>query len=159
MKLYIKQKVFTFADRFTVKNEAGADVYTAVGELFTLGKKLNIFEGTNTHIPAARIEQKVMSWTTRFSIILRGNHVTDMVRKVTLFSNNYKLEGLPWHMEGNFLGHDYRLMYAHHTIMQLSRKFISWGDSYELDIADNQDPLLCLSIALAVDCCLCVRKK
>ncbi|MCL1808016.1 MAG: hypothetical protein FWG31_09995 [Oscillospiraceae bacterium] len=30
----------------------------------------------------------------------------------------------------------------------------SWGDSYELDIADPQNELLCLCVALAVDCAL-----
>ena len=161
MKLYIKQKVFTFVDKFTIKNEDETDAYYAEGEFFTLGKKLNIYEGTSTDtsIPAARIEQRLMSFMTRFGIIVRGNHVTDMVRKLTMFSNDYRLEDLPWHLEGDFLAHEYHLMDGHDTIMQLSRKWFTWGDSYELDIADNQDPLLCLSIALAVDCCLCVRRN
>jgi len=160
LKLYIKQKVFSFVDNFTIKNEDGTDAYSAVGEFFTLGKKLNIYEGTNTDVstPAARIEQRLMSFTTRFGIIVRGNHVTDMVRKITLFSNDYRLEGLPWHLDGDFFAHEYSLMDGRNTIMQLSRKWFTWGDSYELNIANNQDPLLCLSIALAVDCCMCVRK-
>ena len=159
LKLYIKQKVFSFVDDFAIKSEDGTDAYSAKGEFFTLGKKLNIYEGTDTTVlmPAARIEQRLMSFTTRFGIIVRGNHVTDMVRKVTFFTNDYKLEGLPWHLEGDFFAHEYSLMDGHNTIMQLSRKWFTWGDSYELDIDDNQDPLLCLSIALAVDCCLCVR--
>jgi len=160
MKLYIKQKVFSFVDKFTVKNEDGSDAYSAVGEFFTLGKKLNIYEGTNTHIsPAARIEQRLFSFTTRFGIIIHGNHVTDMVRKITLFSNDYRLEGLPWHLKGDFLAHEYSLMHGQTPIMHLSRKWFTWGDSYELDIANNQDPLLCLGIALAVDCCMCVRRN
>jgi len=161
LKLYIKQKVFSFVDNFTIKSEDGADAYSAVGEFFTLGKKLNIYEGTNTDVsmPAARIEQRLMSFTTRFGVIIRGNHVTDMVRKITMFSNDYRLEGLPWHLDGDFLAHEYRLMDGHNTVMELSRKWFTWGDSYELDIAGNQDPLLCLSIALAVDCCLCARRR
>jgi len=160
LKLYIKQKVFSFVDRFTVKSEGGADAYTAIGKLFTLGKKLNVYEGTNTDVePATRIEQRLLSFTTRFGIIVRGNHVTDMVRKITMFSNDYRLEGLIWHLEGDFLAHEYCLMDGRNTIMRLSRKWFTWGDSYELDISDNQDPLLCLSIALAVDCCMCVRRN
>ena len=161
LKLYIKQKVFSFVDRFTIKNEYGADAYSAVGEFFTIGKKLNVYEGTNTDtlMPVARIEQQLMSFTTRFGIIVRGHHVTDMVRKITLFSNDYKLEGLPWHLDGDFFAHDYCLLDGCNPIMRISRQWFTWGDSYELDIADNQDPLLCLSIALAVDCCLCVRKN
>ena len=100
-----------------------------------------------------------MSFTTRFGIIVRNNHVTDMVRKITLLSNDYKLENLTWRLDGDFFAHEYSLIDGSNTIMKLSRKWFTWGDSYELDIADNQDPLLCLSIALAVDCCLCVRRS
>jgi len=161
LKLYIKQKVFSFADRFAVKNEDETDAYSAVGKFFTLGKKLDIYEGASadSSMPVARIEQRLLSFTTRFGIIVRDNHVTDMVRKFTWFSNDYRLENLPWHLEGDFLAHEYSLLDGRNTIMQLSRKWFTWGDSYELDIADDQDPLLCLSIALAVDCCLCVRGR
>jgi len=159
MKLYIKQKVFSFADKFVVKNEDGTDAYFAAGKFFTLGKKLNIYEGTDSADPVARIEQRLLSFTTRFGINVRGNHVTDMVRKVTVFSNDYRLEGLPWQLDGDFLAHEYRLMDGRNTIMEISRKWFTWGDSYELNIDDNQDPLLCLSIALVVDCCLCVRNR
>ena len=35
MKLYIKQKVFSWGDKFTVKDEAGRDRYYVEGEIFT----------------------------------------------------------------------------------------------------------------------------
>ena len=161
MKLYIKQKVFSFVDRFTIKDEYEADAYFAVGKFLTLGKKLFVYDGmdTDSSRPSAKIEQRLMSFTTRFGITVRDNHVADMVRKITMFSNDYRLEGLPWHLEGDFFAHEYSLMDGRNTVMRLSRKWFTWGDSYELDIADNQDPLLCLSIALAVDCCLCVRNR
>ena len=34
MRLYMKQKVFSMKDRFTIKNEAGEDVYTVEGKPF-----------------------------------------------------------------------------------------------------------------------------
>ena len=81
-------------DDFKIKNEAGEDAYSAVGKFFTLGKKLNIYEGTNLNAsPVARIEQRLMTLTTRFGIIIRSQHVTDMVRKITVFSNDYRLDG------------------------------------------------------------------
>ena len=42
MKLLIQEKVFTWSDRFTVKNEAGEDRYYVEGELFSWGKKLHV---------------------------------------------------------------------------------------------------------------------
>jgi uncharacterized protein YxjI len=48
MKLYIKQKVFSFNDKFTVKDETGADRYFVEGEIFTLGKKLHVYDANQT---------------------------------------------------------------------------------------------------------------
>ena len=42
MKLYIKQKVFSWVDRFTVFDETGADKYHGEGEFFSWGKKLYV---------------------------------------------------------------------------------------------------------------------
>ena len=48
MKLYIKQKVFSWADRFTVKDSSGNDRYFVEGELFSWGT----FEGRKNYYRA-----------------------------------------------------------------------------------------------------------
>ena len=57
MKLYIKQKVFSWVDRFTVFDETGADKYHVEGEFFSWGKKLHVTDLTGREI--AFIQQKV----------------------------------------------------------------------------------------------------
>ena len=42
MKLYIKQKLWSWKDKFTVKDEYGEDRYTVEGEFFSLGRKLHV---------------------------------------------------------------------------------------------------------------------
>ena len=46
MKLCIKQKVFSWVDRFTVFDETGADKYYVEGEFFSWGKKLHVTDRT-----------------------------------------------------------------------------------------------------------------
>ncbi len=41
-KLYIKQKVFSWKDKFSVFNELGEDVYRVEGEILSIGKKLHV---------------------------------------------------------------------------------------------------------------------
>jgi len=43
MKLYIKEKVFSWGDKFTVKDEFGNDKYIVESELLPWGKKHNIY--------------------------------------------------------------------------------------------------------------------
>lgn len=151
MKLYIKQKVFSWTDKFNVASESGATRYYAEGELFSWGKKLHIYSNTGREV--AFIRQKVMSWLPRYFVEIDGAIVATVVKEFTLFRQSYRIEGLPWHMEGNFWAHDY-VMYAddNREIMRMRKAWFTWGDSYELEIFDPESELICLCVALAVDC-------
>jgi len=61
---------------------------------------------------------------------------------------------LSWQLDGNFWEHEYSMTDGMQTIMSLSKKFFTWGDSYELDMSDSTNELLCLCVTLAVDCVL-----
>ena len=64
MKLYMKQKVFSWNDRFTVKDAWGNDKYFVEGELFSWGKKLHVYDLQNREV--AFIKQEVWSFMPRF---------------------------------------------------------------------------------------------
>ena len=70
MKLYIKQKVFSWVDRFTVFDETGADKYHVEGEFFSWGKKLYVTDLTGHE--TAFIQQKVFSMMPRFFVYIDG---------------------------------------------------------------------------------------
>jgi len=152
MKLYLKQKVFSWRDRFYAKDEHGTDRYSIEGELFTWGKKLHIYDANGREV--AFIRQKVFSWLPRYFVEIDGRVVCEIVKEFTFFKPRYRLEGLPWQLNGNFWAHEYTLTDGNRQIMQLSKAWFTWGDSYELDIADLRDELMCLCVTLAVDCAL-----
>lgn len=152
MKLYIKQQVFSWKDRFTVGDEAGNIVFEAQGELFSWGRKLHVYNNSMQEV--AFIRQKLMSFMPCYYIDIQGQEVCRIVKAFTFFSNNYRIEGIPWSVEGDFLAHEYRLHDGYTTLMQMSKKWFTWGDSYELDIPNPNDALHCLCIALAIDCAM-----
>ena len=43
-KLYIKQKVFSFGDKYNIYNEDGQPVFSVQGEVFTFGAKIHIYD-------------------------------------------------------------------------------------------------------------------
>ncbi|MCM2677189.1 hypothetical protein [Alkalicoccobacillus plakortidis] len=44
MDLYIKQRVFTFGDQFTVSDQQGNKLYEVQGKVFSFGDQLTISE-------------------------------------------------------------------------------------------------------------------
>ena len=157
MKLYIKQKVFSWKDTFYVKDEQGNDRYYVEGELFSLGKKLHIYDMNSNEL--AFIHQKVMSFLPRFYVYVGGIQVAEIVKEFTLFRNKYRIEGLGWDVDGDFMDHDYEITHMGRPIVAISKEWFTWGDSYMLDIADNVDPVNALSVVLAIDCVIEMQRR
>lgn len=157
MKLYIKQKVFSWKDKFYVKDENGNDRYYIEGELFSLGKKLHIYDMNSNEI--AFIHQKVLSFLPRFYVYVGGIQVAEIVKEFTFFRNKYRIEGLGWEVDGDFMDHDYEITHMGRPIVAISKEWFTWGDSYMLDIADNVDPVNALSVVLAIDCVIEMQRR
>ena len=150
MKLYIKQKVFSWADKFTVKDEAGQDRYYVEGEIFTFGKKLHIYDLGGQEV--AFIKQEVWSWMPRYYVFRGDRQVAQIKREFSFLFPKYSIEGLGWEIAGSFLAHDYEITKNGHPIVSISKEWMTWGDSYELNITNPQDEIIALAVVLTIDC-------
>ena len=150
MKLYIRQKIFSWADRFTVKDETGADKYFVEGELFSWGKKLHVSDCNGREV--AFIQQKVFSLLPRFFVFTEGREVAEIIKEFTFFRPKYSISGLNWEINGSFMAHDYEITQYGRPIVTIHKEWMTWGDCYELDIAEEKDEIIALAVVLAIDC-------
>ena len=149
MKIYVKQKVISWSNSFTVKDEYGDDRWYAKSEIFSLGLKLHVIDADG--VERALIRRKL--WTPFFPrcTIDINNDQYLLYKHPALFKQDFRLEGTDWRLWGDYTAHEYQLFSGGDAVMRMSKKWFSWGDSYELDIADPGDELLSLCIALSVD--------
>ena len=157
MKLYIKQKVFSWGDKFTVKDEAGRDRYYVEGEVFTFGKKLHVYDMRGYEV--AFIKQEVWSWMPRFYVFCNGRQVAEIKKEFTFFLPKYRIDGLGWEINGSFMAHDYEISKNGYPIVSISKEWMTWGDSYELDISNPQDEIVALAVVLTIDCVMAVQSS
>lgn len=148
MKLYIKQKVFAFNEQFTIKDGNGKDVYFVSGSLLRIPKKFTITDINGKEV--ATIERKLFKLFGQYEIHTQTESIV-VRRRFGVFRQNFDIEGIDWSLVGDFFDHNYRIARGKRIIMSLAKKWISWGDTYELDILDEQDSLLALCIAICVD--------
>lgn len=144
MKLYIRQKVFSWADKFTVKDADGADKYLVNGELFSWGKKLHVTDVYGNE--AAFIQQKVFSFLPRFFVFVNGRQIAEIVKEFTFLRPRYSIGGLGWEISGSFMAHDYQITQQGRTIVTIHKEWMTWGDCYELDIMNDSDEIVALSV-------------
>ena len=86
---------------------------------------------------------------------INGEEIAEVVREFTFFRPKYRIDGLGWRVEGDVFDHDYWLTDANGDIITTVRKaWFTWGDTYEIDIADSVDPVIALSVVLIIDAVL-----
>ncbi len=157
MKLYIKQKVFSWADKFTVKDEAGRDRYYVEGEVFTFGRKLHVYDMSGCEV--AFIKQEVWSFQPRYYVFCGGRQIAQIKKEFTFLFPKYTIEGLGWEINGSFMAHDYEITQNGYPIVTISKEWMTWGDSYELDISNSQDEIMALAVVLTIDCVMAAQSS
>ena len=150
MKLYIKEKVFSWNDRFTVRDQWGNDKYYVEGEFFSWGKKLHVYDLQNREV--AFIKQEVWSFLPRYYVYTGGQQVAEIKKEFTFLFPRYSIEGLGWDIDGKFMAHEYEITQNGRPIVSISKEWMTWGDSYELDIANPADEIVALAVVLTIDC-------
>lgn len=150
MKLYIKQKVFSWGDKFTVKDETGRDKYFVQGEVFSWGKKLHVLDIYGNEV--AFISQELFTWMPKFKVSIGGREVAVVRREFTFFKPKYVIDGLGWEVNGSFWEHNYQVTRAGYPIVTIEKEWMTWGDTYELNIADPRDEIIALAVVLTIDC-------
>jgi uncharacterized protein YxjI len=148
MKLYIKQSVFSFGERFYIKNDQGEDVYYVEGSFFRIPKMFKMYNMKNEVVSV--IEKQMFRMLPRYNIETKDEAVV-LKREFTFFKNRFTLENTDWEIVGDFWAHEYQLVQDRKPIMSITKHWFTWGDSYELTIVDEQDAILSLSVVIAID--------
>ena len=156
MKLYIKQKLFTFKDRFNIKDENEVDILQVEGKVFSFGKQLSI--KTMDLEEVAYVKQKVLNFLPTFEITV-GDEVHVLKKQFTFFKPAYALPSLNIRIEGNFTAHQYTILREDLVIANISKAFFSFADSYEVDILEDKDMKIVIAIVIAIDAVLSMERS
>ncbi|NLY62283.1 MAG: hypothetical protein GX074_00270 [Erysipelothrix sp.] len=148
MKLYIKQKVFALTEDFTVTDESGQIVYRVSGSFMRIPKKFEIYDTSNNLV--CEIEKELFRMFSHFNI-RTSTHDLVVKKNFSWFNHSISIVGSNWRLEGNILNRDFRIVSGSHPILSFSKAFFSFQDSYELNIANENDAVLCLAIVIVID--------
>lgn len=152
MKLYLKQRVFSWGDKFTVYDECGNDRYYVHGKAFTMGKKLHLCDLAGNEL--LFIRQKLFTFFPKYHILKNGVEVAEVVKNFSFFRPKYTIHGLDWSVQGDFFDHTYEIRCGSHTVASVSKRWFTLGDAYELDIDPTTDPITALAVVLVIDACI-----
>ena len=150
MKLYIKQKVFSLASRFNITDEEGNERYTVEGELLSLTRRLHIYDHRGEEV--SLIHRELFTLMPRFVVERNGRQTACIKKRFTFLKPVYDIEGKGWHVEGDFFAHDYQIVDGSGSVIaSIHKVWMSWGDSFELELVSSEDEVDLIAVILAID--------
>lgn len=152
MNLYMKQKFFSWGDKFSIYDEAGNPKFYVEGEVFTLGKKLHLYDLSGNEL--AYIEQKLFSLLPKYYIYRNGQEIAEVVKKFTFFYPEYIINGLGWNVHGDFFDHSYQVEQDGMIVASVSKQWFTLGDAYQLSIENSENIVDALAVCLVIDACI-----
>jgi len=153
MRYVMKEKLFSWGDDFVIRDEQGQEAFQVDGKVFTWGNQLALLDMAGNEL--AFIKQRVFSWGPTYEIY-RDDALVGEVRKelFTFFQCKFTVD-VPGPddllAEGDFFDHEYRFTRGERMVAAVSKQWFSWTDTYGVEVADNEDPVLILASAVVID--------
>jgi len=151
MRFYIKQKVFSFKDKFRVMDETQKELYSVEGKFISIQNKLQLLNMDGSQVLNA--QKKLFKLFPRYDIYTPHNdHLATIQKKFSIrpkFLVTVGNEELQ--VEGSFFAHSFGVMRGGQEVASIHKKVISWGDTYEIDVHDELNTELYLFIVIIID--------
>ena len=154
MKLWFKQRFFSWFDSYDIYHEDDSIAFTVEGQL-AWGHRLHILNPQGEHI--ATVQQRVLTLLPKFEFYIADVLVGTLCKEFTFFRPAYDLDWNGWHVEGDFFEWDYRIHCSLGVVAYISKELFHWTDTYSIDVARQEDALAALMVVLAIDAEKCSR--
>ncbi|AYW47451.1 hypothetical protein C7K38_03120 [Tetragenococcus osmophilus] len=149
-KLYIKQKVFSLGEKFTVTDEQETPRYYVEGSFFKLPKHFSIMDDKQHEI--GRITKKTIALLPKFFLEVEGNEMITLKKEWSFFKSRYTISAQQIEVQGNWWDMEFEVYSQEKQVASIRKRWFSWGDTYEVTILDEELEQLLISLVIAIDC-------
>lgn len=152
MKFYVKQKVFSLRDSFNVYDENQKPVYRVTGKFISLRNKIEFMDHEGKLLYCS--DKKILSILPQYFIYdPTGQQVVSVKKKFSIKPKfHVNIFGEEAKINGSFWQYNFEIETKNGIVATIRKKIISFGDSYEIDIADNEKNFeLLLYLVIVID--------
>lgn len=149
-KLYIKQKVFSIGEKFTVTDEDQRPRYFVKGSFMKIPKTFRIEDENGNEV--SRITKKVISLLPKFFVEMDGKEAIEISKRVSFLKAKYSISAEDISVDDNWWDMDFEVSQKGRKVAEIHKRWISWGDTYEITILNDALEELIVSLVIAIDC-------
>ncbi|MDF2541531.1 MAG: hypothetical protein K0S47_1249 [Herbinix sp.] len=154
MKLYLKQRIFSLGDKYDIYDVNENTIFNVESELFSFGPKLHLYDSSGNEL--YYIKRRITFFLAQYEIYRHNDLCATIQQELTFFRKELSVESDhgQFAINGDFLSMDYTLTRNGAYFGSVQKKWLSWGDSYEIDIPDSEDAGFVCALVIAIDNCL-----
>lgn len=146
--LYIKQKVFSIGEKFTVFDAHETPIYWVEGSFMEIPKHFTIYDANGEF---ATITKKVFSFLPRFYVDIDGRDIATIYRDFSFFHAKYHIEADGIEVSGDIWDMNFTITLQNRQIASIHKEWFAWGDSYVIQIEDDTYEKLIVALVIAID--------
>lgn len=148
----IKEKFWSWGDKFSITDRSGNLAYYVDGKAFSWGDKLSFQDPHGREL--AFIRQKLLSFKPRYQILVGGELFAEVVKEWTWLRKKFTLD-VPgpndYTITGSFWEHEFTFERMGRQVARVSKNYFGWRDSYGVDIVDDEDQVAILCACIVID--------
>jgi uncharacterized protein YxjI len=150
----IRQNLLSIGDDFWIENAKGQKVFKVDGKVLRIRKTL-VFEDANGR-KLAQIRERLLALKDTMVVEDANGKDIATIKKALIAPLRDKWnvsikDGEDLVVQGNILNLEYSIKQGRAKVAEVSKKWFSLTDTYGVEIADGQNEILMLAIAVAVD--------
>lgn len=151
MKFYVKQKVFSFRDKFKVTDEFQKELYQVAGKFISISNKLELQNLDGSVVLHAK--KQVFSFMPKYFIYTPHNEEVAVIQRKFAFKPKFDIRAgnKELTVDGSLFGHSFQIYDEEQVVASIQKKIISWGDTYEIEVVSDQNLELYLFIVIIID--------
>ena len=149
----MREKLASIGDDFWIENGAGQRAYKVDGKALRVRDNLKIKDMQGNVV--AEIQEKIARVKDTMDIARTGQTIATVKKAlVTPLRGRFSVNvagGADMDVDGNVLGHEFKVTQGGREIAEISQKWFRVRDSYGVEIQPGQDDALLLAITVVID--------
>jgi uncharacterized protein YxjI len=152
----IRERFFSIGDDFDILDEHGTKVLHVDGKVFSVRNRVVIEDLSGAEL--ASVHRHLVAMRPTYEIRIGGEKAAEVRKKLfTPFHDKFTID-VPGpddlEMRGELLDHEYTIEQGGREVAAVSKRWLTVRDTYAVQVAAGQDPLLVIASVLALDLAL-----
>ncbi len=149
MKLFIKQRAFSWFDNYKIFDENGNPMYSIRGEL-SWGHCLRMYDNDEKEV--CMVREKADTLLPKFEMYIGGTYIGCISKEPDVAKNVYTIDFNGWRIESDLMENDFQIYNGTgYQIASMTKEVLNPADTYRIKITSPQDELYVLMLMVAID--------